>query len=38
MAKVQKLIQSVPLVNVSRDRAKPVNMLKQSLEEECNDS
>ena len=28
VAKVQKLIQSVPPVNVNRDRSKPINMLK----------
>ena len=37
MAKVWKLIQSVPPVNVNRDRSKPVNILKRSLEEECHD-
>ena len=38
VAKVRKLIQSVPPVNVNRDRSKPVNTLKRSLEEECHDS
>ena len=38
VAKVQKLIQSVPPVNVHLDRYKPINILKRSLEEECHDS
>ena len=33
-----KLIQLVPPVNVKRDRSKPINILKRSLEEECHDS
>ena len=38
VAKVRKLIQSVPPVNVNHNRSKPVNILKRSLEEECHDS
>ena len=38
MAKVRKLIQLVPPVNVKCDRSKPINILKRSLEEECHDS
>jgi len=38
VAKVRKLIQLVPPVNVKRDRSKPINILKRSLEEECHDS
>ena len=38
MAKVRKVIQSVPPVNVNRDQSKPVNTLKRCLEEECHDN